>query len=109
MFEPQERDSGVVAPIMVAPFQPPRNETIAPGKDQWLMSPAERLGLIGAARAKHEKCLADAVYFEARGEPVRGQMAVAQVVINRDRAKSAKEAIRGDRLRQKGTNLQHYK
>lgn len=88
IFEPQELNYAVVAPNMVAPFQPPRNETIAPegeltGKDHWPMSPAERLGLIGAARAKHEKCLADAVYFESRGEPVRGQMAVAQVVINR--------------------------
>jgi spore germination cell wall hydrolase CwlJ-like protein len=27
--------------------------------------------------------LADAIYFEARGESLRGQMAVAQVVINR--------------------------
>ncbi|MGP0089916.1 MAG: cell wall hydrolase [Xanthobacteraceae bacterium] len=47
------------------------------------MSPAERLGLDGKARAKAEKCLANAVYFEARGEPVRGQIAVAQVVMNR--------------------------
>jgi spore germination cell wall hydrolase CwlJ-like protein len=46
-------------------------------------SPAERLGLAGDARAKAEKCLANAVYFEARGEPVRGQIAVAQVVLNR--------------------------
>ncbi len=46
-------------------------------------SPAERLGLAGAGRAKAEKCLANAVYFEARGEPVRGQIAVAQVVLNR--------------------------
>ncbi|MGD9844655.1 MAG: cell wall hydrolase [Variibacter sp.] len=46
-------------------------------------SPAERLGLSGKARAKAEKCLANAVYFEARSEPVRGQIAVAQVVINR--------------------------
>jgi spore germination cell wall hydrolase CwlJ-like protein len=46
-------------------------------------SPAERLGLDGKARAKAEKCLANAVYFEARGEPVRGQIAVAQVVMNR--------------------------
>jgi len=88
MFEPQEPDSAVAAPNMEAPFQAPRNETIAAkgevtGKDRRPMSPAERLGLIGAARAKHEKCLADAVYFEARGEPVRGQIAVAQVVINR--------------------------
>ena len=35
------------------------------------------------ARAKAEKCLANAVYFESRGEPVRGQIAVAQVVMNR--------------------------
>jgi len=48
-----------------------------------LRSPAQRLGLAGNARAKAEKCLADAVYFEARGEPLRGQEAVAQVVMNR--------------------------
>src|SRR5947208_8056606 len=46
-------------------------------------SPAERLGLDGKVRAKAEKCLANAVYFEARGESVRGQIAVAQVVMNR--------------------------
>ena len=47
------------------------------------LSPAERLGLKGAAYAKAERCLANAIYFEARSEPVRGQMAVAQVVLNR--------------------------
>ena len=46
-------------------------------------TPAERLKLTGAARARQEKCLAEAVYFEARGEAVRGQIAVAQVVMNR--------------------------
>jgi spore germination cell wall hydrolase CwlJ-like protein len=47
-------------------------------------TPAERLGLLDdKARAKSEKCLAEAVYFEARGEAVRGQIAVAQVVLNR--------------------------
>ena len=46
-------------------------------------TPAERLGLTGEAREKSEKCLTNAIYFEARGEPVRGQMAVAQVVMNR--------------------------
>lgn len=53
------------------------------GLDQRPKSPAERLGLIGPNRAKQEKCLANAVYFEARGEAVRGQIAVAQVVLNR--------------------------
>src|SRR5690606_28361881 len=34
---------------------------------------------------KEQKCLAEAIYFEARGEPVEGQAAVAQVVLNRVR------------------------
>jgi spore germination cell wall hydrolase CwlJ-like protein len=46
-------------------------------------SPAERLNLSAAKRAKAEKCLTNAVYFESRSEPVRGQIAVAQVVMNR--------------------------
>jgi len=53
------------------------------GVDQRPRSPAERLALAGVGRAKAEKCLANAVYFEARGESVRGQIAVAQVVMNR--------------------------
>jgi spore germination cell wall hydrolase CwlJ-like protein len=70
------------------PSEAARNETIAAkgevtGAGHRPKSPAELLDLAGPARARHEKCLADAIYFEARGEPVRGQMAVAQVVINR--------------------------
>ena len=75
--------------IKLSVLQAPRDagssgETIA-GKNNFslLRSPAERLGLTGKPRARAEKCLADAVYFEARGEPLRGQMAVAQVVMNR--------------------------
>jgi spore germination cell wall hydrolase CwlJ-like protein len=64
-------------------------ESIAPkgevnADDQRTKTPAERLGLNNERlRAKSEKCLAEAVYFEARGEAVRGQIAVAQVVLNR--------------------------
>jgi spore germination cell wall hydrolase CwlJ-like protein len=32
------------------------------------------------------RCLAEAVYFEARGEPLNGQLAVAEVVINRSQS-----------------------
>jgi spore germination cell wall hydrolase CwlJ-like protein len=54
------------------------------GDNQRVKTPAERLGLFDEkARGRHEKCLAEAVYFEARGEAVRGQIAVAQVVMNR--------------------------
>jgi hypothetical protein len=64
-------------------------ESVAPkgevnADNQRAKTPAERLGLFHEkSRAKSEKCLAEAVYFEARGEAVRGQMAVAQVVLNR--------------------------
>jgi hypothetical protein len=47
------------------------------------LSPADRLGLKGKDYSRAERCLANAIYFEARSEPIRGQMAVAQVVINR--------------------------
>src|SRR5690606_17407057 len=57
---------------MPAPKRPPPPPT-----------PAERLKLDTKTRAKAEKCLAEAVYFEARSEPYRGQIAVAQVVMNR--------------------------
>jgi len=59
-------------------------ESVA-GKDDAsrLQTPVQRLGLAGKPLAKAEKCLADAVYFEARGEPLKGQEAVAQVVMNR--------------------------
>jgi spore germination cell wall hydrolase CwlJ-like protein len=53
------------------------------GEDQRPKTPAERLALDAKARGRAEKCLAEAVYFEARGEKVRGQIAVAQVVMNR--------------------------
>ena len=53
------------------------------GEDKRPMTPAERLGLDEESRAASEKCLTEAIYFEARGEEVRGQMAVAQVVLNR--------------------------
>ena len=63
-------------------------QTVAPkgevtGPDKRLRTPAERLHLDAKGRAKAEKCLADAVYFESRGEVKRGQIAVAQVVMNR--------------------------
>jgi spore germination cell wall hydrolase CwlJ-like protein len=35
--------------------------------------------------AKEQKCLAEGIYFEARGEPEKGQAAVAQVILNRVR------------------------
>ena len=75
-------------PSPAAPAQGNAGETVAPkgevtGVGKRPRTPAERLGLDNKQRPKAEKCLADAVYFESRGEVKRGQIAVAQVVMNR--------------------------
>ncbi|UYV16287.1 cell wall hydrolase [Porphyrobacter sp. ULC335] len=46
---------------------------------------SELVGMVDTDAALDEqmRCLAGAVYFEARGEPLAGQLAVAQVIINR--------------------------
>lgn len=67
----------------VAPGVVPDTSPDAPLHATRKLTPAERLGLNAASRAKAVKCLAEAIYFEARSEPERGQSAVAQVVINR--------------------------
>ena len=86
-------DMKVMASLPVDADAPVRagdvGESVAPkgevnADNQRAKTPAERLGLFDdKSRAKSEKCLAEAVYFEARGEAVRGQIAVAQVVLNR--------------------------
>ncbi|KAG1650447.1 GTPase Der [Nymphon striatum] len=44
---------------------------------------------------KEQKCLAEGIYFEARGEPVSGQAAVAQVILNRVRNPTYPKTICG--------------
>ena len=46
-------------------------------------------------QARQRRCLATAIYFEARGEPLRGQLAVAQVVMNRVRTPGFPDTICG--------------
>jgi spore germination cell wall hydrolase CwlJ-like protein len=91
---PDEPDDKRAA--LAAPFQPRSSDhrlesggqTIAgkgqvTGEGKRPKSPAEHLELQGETRVKAEKCLATAIYFEARGESEGGQIAVAQVVLNR--------------------------
>ena len=44
---------------------------------------------------RERRCLSTAIYFEARGEPIRGQIAVAQVILNRVRSPQFPETICG--------------
>lgn len=45
--------------------------------------------------SEERRCLATAIYFEARGEPRRGQIAVAQVILNRVRSPQYPNTICG--------------
>jgi len=84
-----DADAGSVPPgafkhrQYVAPAVVPDTSPDAPLHATRKLTPAERLALTPVTRAKAVKCLAEAIYFEARSEPERGQIAVAQVVINR--------------------------
>jgi spore germination cell wall hydrolase CwlJ-like protein len=62
------------APIAAAPIPIPAPTTLA----ELVLAHA---GV--ATTDREEECLANAVYFEARSEPIEGQLAVAEVVMNR--------------------------
>jgi N-acetylmuramoyl-L-alanine amidase len=49
----------------------------------------------GEARDEQADCLAAAVYFESNGEPFAGQLAVAEVIINRARSGRFAETLCG--------------
>jgi spore germination cell wall hydrolase CwlJ-like protein len=66
-------------------FIPP----MQPGDHAWMEQPLPA----SVFSAKEQQCLANAVYFEARGESSRGQAAVAQVVLNRVRAPAYPDTI----------------
>jgi hypothetical protein len=40
----------------------------------------------GLVEDEHIRCLASAIYFESKGEPLVGQLAVAQVILNRTKS-----------------------
>ena len=44
---------------------------------------------------RERRCLSTAIYFEARGEPLQGQIAVGQVIMNRVRSPQFPETICG--------------
>lgn len=58
-------------------FIPP----LATGDHAWMSRPLPE----HVFTAAEQKCLAEGIYFEARGEDVKGQAAVAQVILNRVR------------------------
>ncbi len=49
----------------------------------------------GEFRKREKRCLATAIYFEARSEPIKGQIAVAQVIMNRVRSRYYADTVCG--------------
>jgi spore germination cell wall hydrolase CwlJ-like protein len=64
---------------------------ISPEDHAWAATPLPA----GVFRAKEQKCLAEGIYFEARGEELKGQAAVAQVILNRVRNPTYPDTICG--------------
>jgi len=76
------KDVGTAAPFNAVISDKAKKSVLDPNIDAnhaWLNNPLPD----NAKSAKEIKCLAEAIYFEARGEPEKGQVAVAQVVLNR--------------------------
>ncbi len=77
---PQDHSADEGAPVTEAtPLRISRLKNDKPRFDmEWLRALPSPLDL-----SEQEMCLAEALYFEARGEPVQGQIAVAEVILNR--------------------------
>ena len=79
----------------------PVNFTTVPLHHNTLLTsirPKERINLLTSMRPLDRpnlqwKCLAEALYFEARGEPVEGQYAVAEVILNRVKSEEFPNSI----------------
>jgi N-acetylmuramoyl-L-alanine amidase len=55
----------------------------APSNQPMALSQVVEAHAVGAPLDEEQNCVATAVYFESQGEPLEGQLAVAQVVLNR--------------------------
>ncbi len=71
--------------LAIADLRPAAASAPAPAPDPWAAAPFVLRTASIAERKQAVTCLAAAVYFEAGTEPVEGQRAVAQVVLNRVR------------------------
>ncbi len=72
--------------VVVVEVDPQSQTTLAP-KSPFADGQPNYAALIDPKdNARQMRCLAEAIYFESRGEPEHGQAAVAQVVLNRVRS-----------------------
>ncbi len=78
-YAPQEKDIASAFKAVLNPGAANGKIHLGRGDHKWAANP-----LPARARSSEERrCLANGIYFEARGESVEGQKAVAQVIVNR--------------------------
>jgi len=82
-----ERPTGAIAPVRAPPGVAANQPANFVAANSDLSDRPGYASLIDPAdSARQMRCLAEAIYFEARSEPEAGQAAVAQVVLNRVRS-----------------------
>ena len=84
-----------LAPAQSVPMPAMASQQLAYARATAPVTAPQSSGLAVAASDKELWCLATAVYFEARGEAYRGQVAVAQVVLNRVKDRRYPDTICG--------------
>lgn len=85
-FVPRPRPDEATVAALVAGLG-----TTKPEQHAWVNNPLPS----SVEDAKEQKCLAEGIYFEARGEQDAGQAAVAQVILNRVRNPAYPDTICG--------------
>ncbi|WP_246272782.1 cell wall hydrolase [Oricola thermophila] len=85
-YAPSEPDFATQSPFSSLLKEPDAAEgrfipPLGKGDHAWLATPLPA----SAFSEREQKCLAEGIYFEARGESLKGQAAVAQVILNRVR------------------------
>jgi spore germination cell wall hydrolase CwlJ-like protein len=89
--------AAIPAPVAAKPTKVvPDKITTASVSPQPAKPMTPRSPLVGIVKSEKElKCLAEAIYFEARSEPERGQAGVAQVVLNRTQSGAYPKSVCG--------------
>ena len=79
---PSPQNVPLIAPAATTPSVPAA--PIAPAAEEEFDTLAQAVAAQDSAAADESlQCLAGAIYFESKGEPLTGQLAVAEVIINR--------------------------
>ena len=74
----------IEAPLMAAPTDSILSDSTPPKAQSLAALVAQNSGT--QVEGREAECLAGAIYFESKGEPLLGQLAVAEVILNRARS-----------------------